>query len=76
NGLMTGPVFRTLVITLLKSWGHNVTALDLGASGVNQKKALELKSISEYFEPLSEFMASSVDKGERVVLVGHSDKPH
>ncbi|QHO16007.1 hypothetical protein HN51_031388 [Arachis hypogaea] len=60
------------VITLLKSWGHSVTALDLAASGVNQKKALELKSISEYFEPLSEFMASSVGKGERVVLVGHS----
>ncbi|MED6123735.1 hypothetical protein PIB30_052170 [Stylosanthes scabra] len=61
------------VITLLKSWGHNVSAIDLGASGVNEKKALELKSISEYFEPLSEFMgSSSVGEGEKVVLVGHS----
>ncbi|MED6123739.1 hypothetical protein PIB30_052174 [Stylosanthes scabra] len=61
------------VTTLLKSWGHNVSAIDLGASGVNEKKALELKSISEYFEPLSEFMgSSSVGEGERVVLVGHS----
>ncbi|XP_016178159.1 methylesterase 8-like [Arachis ipaensis] len=60
------------VITLLKSRGHNVTALDLAASGVNQKKASELKSISEYFEPLTKFMASLVDEGQRVVLVGHS----
>ncbi|QHO16029.1 hypothetical protein HN51_031394 [Arachis hypogaea] len=60
------------VITLLKSWGHNVTALDLAASGVNQKQALELNSISEYFEPLTEFMNSLVGEGERVVLVGHS----
>ncbi|XLU34386.1 hypothetical protein S245_070452 [Arachis hypogaea] len=60
------------VITLLKSWGHNVTALDLAASGVNQKQALELNSISEYFEPLTEFMTLSVNEGERVVLVGHS----
>ncbi|RYR34594.1 hypothetical protein Ahy_A10g049549 [Arachis hypogaea] len=60
------------VITLLKSWGHNVTALDLAASGVNQKQALELKSISEYFEPLTKFMASSVGESQRVVLVGHS----
>ncbi|XP_015944394.1 methyl jasmonate esterase 1-like [Arachis duranensis] len=60
------------VITLLKSRGHNVTALDLAASGVNQKNASELKSISEYFEPLTKFMASSVDEGQRVVLVGHS----
>ncbi|MED6159695.1 hypothetical protein PIB30_044621 [Stylosanthes scabra] len=60
------------VTTLLKSWGHKVSALDLGASGVNEKKALELKSIAEYFEPLSEFMGSSVGEAERVVLVGHS----
>nr|XP_025623068.1 methylesterase 3-like isoform X2 [Arachis hypogaea] len=60
------------VITLLKSWGHNVTALDLAASGVNQKQVLELRSISEYFEPLTEFMTSSVGEDERVVLVGHS----
>ena len=59
------------VMGVLKSWGHKVTALDLAASGVNQKQALELQSISQYFKPLTEFMASlAVD--ERVVLVGHS----
>lgn len=59
------------VITLLKSAGHKVTALDLGASGINPKQVHELHSILDYFEPLMEFMAS-LPAEERVILVGHS----
>ncbi|XVF17753.1 hypothetical protein REPUB_Repub10bG0150800 [Reevesia pubescens] len=59
------------VVTLLKSAGHKVTALDLAASGVHPKQVNELHSISDYSEPLMEFMASLTTK-ERVILVGHS----
>ncbi|XP_022775230.1 methylesterase 3-like [Durio zibethinus] len=59
------------VVTLLKSAGHKVTALDLAASGVHPKQVHELHSISDYSEPLMDFMASLPPK-ERVILVGHS----
>ncbi|EEF40034.1 Polyneuridine-aldehyde esterase precursor, putative [Ricinus communis] len=59
------------VATLLKSAGHRVTALDLAASGVNRKQVHQVKSISEYFEPLMEFMMS-LPLEERVILVAHS----
>jgi len=56
---------------LLKSSGHKVTALDMAASGIHPKQAEELNSISEYYEPLMEFL-ESLDGEERVILVGHS----
>ncbi|EOX91293.1 hypothetical protein QUC31_003036 [Theobroma cacao] len=59
------------VATLLKSTGHKVTALDLAASGVHPKQVHELHSISDYYEPLMEFMASLPVEG-KVILVGHS----
>ena len=59
------------MLTLLKSAGHKVTALDLAASGIHPKQAHELRSLSDYLEPLMEFMAS-LPAGERVILVGHS----
>ena len=59
------------VLTLLKSAGHKVTALDLAASGIHPKQPHELRSLSDYLEPLMEFMAS-LPAGERVILVGHS----
>ena len=59
------------VATLLKSAGHKVTALDLAASGIHPKQAHELRSLSDYLEPLMEFMAS-LPPEERVILVGHS----
>ncbi|XP_030973728.1 methylesterase 10-like isoform X2 [Quercus lobata] len=59
------------VVTLLKSAGHKVTALDLAASGIHPKQAHELRSLSDYLEPLMEFMAS-LPAEERVILVGHS----
>ncbi|CAL9026925.1 unnamed protein product [Prunus brigantina] len=59
------------VSTLLTSIGHNVTALDLAASGVNPKQVQQLHSLSDYVEPLMRFMKSLPPK-ERVILVGHS----
>ena len=59
------------VATLLRSAGHRVTALDLAAAGANRKRLDELNSISDYYEPLIEFMTSLVT-GEKVILVAHS----
>ncbi|CAN1190651.1 Polyneuridine-aldehyde esterase [Linum perenne] len=59
------------LIPLLKSNGHRVTALDLGACGTNPKQLDEIHTISDYAEPLMQFMAA-LSGDERVVLVAHS----
>ncbi|CAB4317876.1 unnamed protein product [Prunus armeniaca] len=59
------------VATLLKDSGHNVTALDLGASGINPIQIQQLRSISQYVEPLTKLMVS-LPPNERIILVGHS----
>ncbi|XP_015086895.1 methylesterase 3-like isoform X1 [Solanum pennellii] len=59
------------IMASIKTSGHNVTALDLGASGVNPKQVLEIPHLSDYFSPLMEFMAS-LPVDEKVILVGHS----
>ncbi|TMW85432.1 hypothetical protein EJD97_023164 [Solanum chilense] len=59
------------IVALIRSSGHNVTALDLGASGINKKQVLEIPHLSDYFSPLMEFMAS-LPTHEKVILVGHS----
>ncbi|KAK4724705.1 hypothetical protein R3W88_027484 [Solanum pinnatisectum] len=59
------------IVALMRSSGHNVTALDLGASGINPKQALEIPHYSDYLSPLMEFMAS-IPAHEKVVLVGHN----
>ncbi|KAK4340276.1 hypothetical protein RND71_041738 [Anisodus tanguticus] len=59
------------IVALMRSSGHNVAALDLGASGINLKQALEIPHFSDYSSPLMEFMAS-LPADKRVVLVGHS----
>ncbi|WCJ31053.1 methyl esterase 1 [Euphorbia peplus] len=56
---------------LLKSSGHQVSALDMAAQGVNLKKLEDIRSYSDYFEPLFEFMANLPEE-ERVILVAHS----
>ena len=56
---------------MLKSSGHEFTALDMAAYGINQKQKGELNSITEYFEPLMEFLLSLAEE-EQVILVGHS----
>ncbi|PRQ47829.1 putative carboxylesterase [Rosa chinensis] len=58
-------------IALLRGAGHRVTALDLGASGINSKQVNEIASIWDYAKPLMEFMAS-IPHDEKVILVGHS----
>ncbi|CAK9166416.1 unnamed protein product [Ilex paraguariensis] len=55
----------------LESAGHQVTALDMSASGINPKKLDELRTLYDYTLPLIEFMAS-VPPNEKVILVGHS----
>ncbi|KAB2635762.1 esterase PIR7B-like [Pyrus ussuriensis x Pyrus communis] len=57
------------LVTLIRSSGHNVTALDLAASGVDPRQAKDLRSISDYLKPLKDFM-EAVDG--KVILVGHS----
>ncbi|KAK2997854.1 hypothetical protein RJ639_025970 [Escallonia herrerae] len=59
------------VETLLRLAGHRVTALDLAASGVNLKQLRDLFTMSDFLEPLTEFMAA-LPVDEKVVLVGHS----
>ncbi|MBA0652306.1 hypothetical protein Goklo_019574 [Gossypium klotzschianum] len=56
---------------MLKSGGHRVTPLDLGASGINPKTITDLASLSDYAEPLTALMAS-LPQDEKVILVGHS----
>lgn len=59
------------IVTLLKSSGHNnVTALDLAASGVNPQQRDDLRSVSDFFRPLRDFM-EALPPRERVILVGH-----
>ncbi|KAJ8770714.1 hypothetical protein K2173_021361 [Erythroxylum novogranatense] len=60
------------IVALLKSAGHRVTAVDLGASGVNPKRFNEVVSVSDYASPLMEFMTSLHNEDEKVILVGHS----
>lgn len=59
------------VATLLKQSGHNVTALDLAASGIDPTQIQQVRSFSVYVDPLTKFMESLPAK-ERVILVGHS----
>ena len=59
------------VAAQLKSTGHRVMALDLAASGINPKQVHEIDSLSDYVEPLMDFMAS-LPPEEKVILVGHS----
>ncbi|KAK5775198.1 hypothetical protein PVK06_043067 [Gossypium arboreum] len=59
------------VIPQLKSVGHKVTAMDMAGAGIHPKHVHEVQSISDYFEPLMNFMAS-LQPEEKVILVGHS----
>ncbi|XP_073018805.1 salicylic acid-binding protein 2 isoform X1 [Primulina eburnea] len=56
---------------LLEASGHDVTALDLSASGVDQRSLDDIRTLEDYTKPLLEFMAS-IPQDEKVVLVGHS----
>ncbi|KAL5061511.1 hypothetical protein RYX36_023248 [Vicia faba] len=56
---------------MLKSAGHNVTTIELAASGINPIQVQEIRQISQYYEPLMTFM-ESLPPNEKVILVGHS----
>lgn len=71
HGVCFGAWCWYKVITLLKSAGHRVTAFELGSSGINPKKLNELYFVSDYVQPLLDFMAS-LPQEEKVILVGHS----
>ncbi|CAI0553899.1 unnamed protein product [Linum tenue] len=53
------------VVPLLKQAGYEVTALDLGASGIHPKQVTELGSVSDYLGPLMELMASLTGEEEK-----------
>ncbi|GFQ01932.1 salicylic acid-binding protein 2 [Phtheirospermum japonicum] len=57
--------------TLLKSFSHKVTAIDMASSGMDLKPVQEIRSITDYFEPLMLFM-EALPMEETVILVGHS----
>ncbi|KAL8131381.1 methyl jasmonate esterase 1-like [Apium graveolens] len=59
------------VATLLKSAGHNVTAVDLGGAGINAKQRHQMTTLSDQLEPLMELLAALLPE-EKVILVGHS----
>ncbi|KAG6481069.1 hypothetical protein ZIOFF_057665 [Zingiber officinale] len=57
--------------TLLRSAGHRVAALDLAASGIDERRFVDIRSFTDYNRPLLDFL-ESLPSGERAVLVGHS----
>lgn len=59
------------LLPLLESSGHHVTALDLPTSGIDLRQPDTVRSISQYFQPLTEFM-SALPRHQKVILVGHS----
>ncbi|KAI4325850.1 hypothetical protein MLD38_031214 [Melastoma candidum] len=59
------------IASILQSHGHEVTAIDLAASGVNPIRMEQLESFEDYVQPLTEFLGRHIgDQG--VILVGHS----
>ncbi|GAA0145062.1 esterase [Lithospermum erythrorhizon] len=56
---------------LLEAAGHQVTAVELSASGIDPKQIQEVHTFNDYTLPLLELM-ESVPADEKVILVGHS----
>ncbi|XP_020235830.2 methylesterase 3 [Cajanus cajan] len=71
HGALHGAWCWYKVATHLKSSGHDVTTLDMAASGINPRKMEDVDSVAKYHEPLITFMAS-LPPNEKVILVGHS----
>ncbi|XP_031482985.1 salicylic acid-binding protein 2-like [Nymphaea colorata] len=59
------------VASLLREGGHKVSALDLGASGIDPATADQVATFADYTHPLIRLL-QSIPADERVVLVGHS----
>ncbi|XP_043710120.1 methylesterase 3-like [Telopea speciosissima] len=71
HGLCHGAWCWYKVKPVLESAGHRVTVIDLAASGINMTKPDEVRTMSDYTQPLIELM-ESLPPGEKVTLVGHS----
>ncbi|KAG8384443.1 hypothetical protein BUALT_Bualt04G0118400 [Buddleja alternifolia] len=71
HGFCLGAWCWYKLVSMLKLSGHRVSALDLGGCGVHPKQLHQISSISDYLQPLMDFMADLPDD-QRVVLVGHS----
>ncbi|WVZ23382.1 hypothetical protein V8G54_001926 [Vigna mungo] len=56
---------------LLESAGHNVTAVDLAASGINMRKIDDVNTMEDYTQPLLQLLART-PPNQKVILVGHS----
>ncbi|CAL1389379.1 unnamed protein product [Linum trigynum] len=59
------------MLPLLASAGHNVTAIDLAASGIDPQQIDAVRTFSQYSQPLRDYLAS-LPPAEKVVLVAHS----
>ncbi|KAF3781322.1 Methylesterase 3, partial [Nymphaea thermarum] len=59
------------VASQLREGGHKVSALDLGASGLDPATADQVATFADYTHPLIRLL-HSIPADERVVLVGHS----
>ncbi|KAL8154362.1 hypothetical protein V2J09_012122 [Rumex salicifolius] len=71
HGFTSGGWFWFKVRYILESFGYNVTAIDLKASGLDPTDVYMIKTFEQYNEPLDRFMAT-LPRNEKVVLVGHS----
>ncbi|XP_068654506.1 salicylic acid-binding protein 2-like [Aristolochia californica] len=59
------------LVTLLRSEGHLVTAIDLAASGVRPESFSDVQTFRDYSQPLLDLLAS-LPEDEAAILVGHS----
>ncbi|XP_022938988.1 putative methylesterase 11, chloroplastic [Cucurbita moschata] len=57
-------------IALLEEGGYKATAIDLTGSGVHSFDPNRITSLSQYVQPLTDFLEKLAD-GEKVILVGH-----
>ncbi|KAM7474458.1 hypothetical protein LguiB_021701 [Lonicera macranthoides] len=71
HGLGLGAWSWFKLVPRLSSYGHNVTAIDLAAAGVDPRQVTDIPSINDYFKPLRDYMAA-LPSQEKVILVGHS----
>lgn len=55
-------------IALLEEGGYKVTAVDLTGSGIHSFDTNNIKSLSQYVKPLTDFMEKLTD-GEKVIVL-------
>lgn len=71
HGINHGAWVWYKLIPLLQKAGHNVTAIDLGASGRRPERLTDLNGFPDYVKPLVEVM-EGLPSGEKVIIVAHS----